>query len=470
MAITALKLPQQIQPSTIAKPPTAPKNLTPPAARSTAGPGKQVNQGKINYGLPTTSKAAFNPSAVPTTVGAFNKEVNQSAEPSYLPQLQQTQADQQQENQLNKIRQTDIGSIYSQETNNTQQAFNEAQQALNAIIAGENSNNTNAQGVLGAALTSAQQPGNASAAMMGMTPAAASETLPYQAAATGATENVANTLGTSAGGELSNLAQGVAGTAEDRASALNQESARHQAEVQTLQSDRDAIVQGIPAAINTAREALIKDMQSAQNSTVQQQLAEKQYGLTAATTKANIQNQTATQKLNATNAATNRETANEQVKMDEQQIQVQSENATTAAQKAKADEATAIAKATSQQQVNAIKFLTSWSQPTKEEIVPAHKVTNPATGASTEVPQQVVKTWARNPQNALNTVMVNYGVGLQEALTLMTTVNTPIGGNKGTVGQWAQNYLNRISGKPEGVTGSVSAQGAKISSLVPKFP
>lgn len=464
--------PSYIKNASFSQPPTPPRNTTPPPAHP-PGPPKPVAApparppAPIRGLLPTGNKTPFNVFGIPSTQGGFNKEVNELASASFQPQLNQNANDVSSENALNKVRSQDIANIYNTENAQAKKAFQDAQGAITNLLTQEKGGDAASQGYLSAALGAAGTPGDQLAGMMGQAPTTNAGTLaPFLAAAAGGAGAVGQNLATQQGNQESQLANAEVTPGYGRQQDATTEAQRHEAQLNTLTGNRNTIIAGIPDAIEKASEQLTKDIQAAQNSQFQEGLAKAQFGETAKVDTANIANQKGSLTLAQRKQAADEQNASAQLKLQAQQIANQA-----AATKVSLE--TALAKATSQQQANAIKYLTTWATPTAQEMLPGgtSKVTDPKTGnvTTTKTGGAInVKTWHRDAGNALETLMTVYGMNLQSALQLMGTVNVPISGGKGqTVAQWAKTFLqrqaaNRSHGVGRGVSKVAGGKGVTL--------
>lgn len=414
-----------------------------------------------NYGYSTTDKTAFNPFAMPKTVGALNAQALALARPGYQPQLQQSAADRQAENVAGQQRAAALKGIYGEYGNQAQAAFNETQQALRDMIASNATGDTQQAGVLNAALNSALGSPNQLGSMMGISGAVTpGEVAPYEAASQGAAAGTGQELKALSGGLLSTTGETVANAALEGAQQRDIESTRHQAALQSNTQSRDAIVAGIPDIIAKARAQLITDLENAQGLQFQQTLASKQFGLSKQTEADNAAIAKGTLALNQVNSAANRAATTRKLDLTAQQIENQRLGIEATAQRAQAVLAQATAKAQGTRQANGIKYLTQWVQPTKQETATT-STTDPNTGATTHGSKLAdPAAWYRNPSDAFNTLTRTYGFTPREAYTLMSGFNTPIGrGANITVAQWAEAHLRALS--PQTPVGNINDRSAQ---------
>jgi hypothetical protein len=340
-----------------------------------------------------------------------------------------------------------LTGIYSSYGSQAQQAFNQTQQALNGIIAANATGDSQSQGVLQAALASATGGQNDLGAMMGIsgTPTA-QEVAPYMSAAAGENAGTGSELKSLAGGLMSTVGAGVSNAALEGAQQKDIESTRHLAALQSNQQSRDAIIAQIPNLINAAKQQLISNALNASGLQFQQKLAQQQLALAQKTEAANASNAAGTLALNKTNSAANIANAKAQLAQNQQVINnnYQIAQQTLAATNAKTAAAlqTTIAKAQGAQEANALKYLTTWAAPTPLEISKTTKTLPDGTvvHAGSIDPTK----YHRDVGAALKTLMTNYGLSLQTALSYLETLTIPIGGNQTmTVAQWAQTFIQR---------------------------
>jgi hypothetical protein len=401
---------------------------------------KPFNPLTSSYGLNLKSKAPFNALAPsPTTQGAFNQQLLNLAQPQYLPQLQDIAGQQGAETSANKMRTSDIGSIYNQYQQQAQSAYNEVQKSLQDIIAQNNPGQGQAN--LSAALQSAQGGENQLSQMMGLTAPPGPGTLPYTGAAQAAQTATQQELNGLASSFLGVPAEQLGNAPLERATELNTESLRHQAAAQGLRTQQSALVEQIPGIIATARNQLIATLQSGQSLQFQEGLAGKQFGLQK---QAQGFNESQTKKSfheTQLNDAANRSSQLATITQNAQALRNQTNNTATATNQA-------IAKAQGQAQANAIKWLQSWLVPSKAEMA-TKTVKDPNTGATTHV--NVLKNpkgWHRDVGSALRSIMKLYGLGENEALSLMEAVggSTFVSGQGGmTIANWAGSFRQRAA-------------------------
>jgi hypothetical protein len=418
----------------------------------------QFNPLTSTFGLNVASKAPFNPlSPGNLTVGQFNKQVLQSAQPQYLPQLQQNAAQISAENAANRQRVGDIGQIYNQYQSQAQQAYNQVQQSLNNLIAQNNPGAS--QGTLMAAIQSAQGGQNALAQMTGQStpPAAGVAPLAYQSGANAAQAATQQELNALAANALTLPGQNLADVGLERATEQNTESIRHQGAIGGFQQARSDLVAQIPGIIEKAREQLVSDMQNAQSLQFQENLANKQFGLSSQQQQFN-QAQTAAQfKETQLNDASNRQAQLAQIQQNAQSLANQEAAAATTATNA-AD------KLAAQTRANVLKDLAVWLKPTAQDLIPTSVVTtDPNTGQRTTTKgSKLSPTWHKDVGTKLRQIMDVYKIPLSEALQLMADAggNVPISGNGGqTVAQWALTFNQRS--QPPARVGSGVTSGAK---------
>lgn len=412
-----------------------------------------------NYGYSTKDKTAFNPFAMPKTVGALNAQALALARPGYQPQLQQSAADRSAENLASQQRATALKGIYGEYGNQAQAAFNETQQALKDMIASNATGDTQQAGVLSAALNSAIGGSNQLGAMMGqsgvVTPG---EVAPYTAAAQGAAAGTGQELKALSGGLLSTTGETVANASLEGAQQRDIESTRHQAALQANTQSRDAIVAGIPDVIAKVRQQLITDLLNSQGLQFQQTLADKQFGLAQQTEKANAAIAKGTLTLNQVNAAAQRANATTQLQQNQQTIDNNRLAIEATAKRAQAVLSQAVAKAQGTRQANGIKYLAAWVQPLKQELVTTSKL-NPDGSTTHGTKLADPSAWHRNPMDAFNQLTRTYGFTPAEAYQLMAGFNTPIGRGAGiTIAQWAEAHLKALT--PQTTAGGINSRSA----------
>lgn len=434
-------------PSSPPKASTGLKSIFPSGTPSTAGVGPSKAAPRpvarpSTYGLDTTSTKPYNALA-PETTGQVNQAILAAAKQQFEPQLQGVQGGINAEDVANKERSQELGGIYGTYNDQAAKAYQDTRDALTQLLSQNASGNAQAEQTLGAALGSANQPGNSLAQMMGVTEPAGSSATPYNLAALG---------GDNAGqNELSSIAAGLLGTAgTERANAgleqaqqTNNESLRHQGALEGFQSQRQAINQQIGPDIQVARTAEQKALQDAATTALQNRLATATFDLGA--NKQAFDQNLATmsfaekqQKDAATNAQGWERLKEGQQRLGQQEQSIQASIDSTNVKTLETE-----AKLSAQQANNVSKTVQAYFLPTKEEITTQTK-TDPKSGATVHSTQINHGAYlARiNPSELVNELTNSYGITEAQALQSLTGITVKYGTAPGpTVGQWAQGKL-----------------------------
>lgn len=407
-------------------------------------PGKAPTQ-QPNYGLNTTSTKPFNPYQAETE-GQFNQSVLAAARAQYEPQLQQYQGDIAAENAASPQRVNALNSIYGAYGQDAQDAFNETQQALNAMLTQNASGNQAAQGTLAAALSSAQAPSGQLSQMMGMTPESQSSPEPYNLAALGSNNAGQNELAQIAAGLMGTQGNNVANVGLEQSQQLDNESLRHMAALQGYRGQEDALAQTIPTDIANQRQTLLTAAQNASTANLQNSLATKEFGLTANNDAANQQlaqeqfgltkqQDQITNDLNWAKVGQGQQGLNQQ----EQEIQ-----ANIASTNDKLIETTSGLQAKAAGNVQ--KIIQGYITPKSTDFVENH-TNNVATGKTTTT-RTISPTWTQSldPKSLLQTIMTaEPQLNRNQALQAMTAVDIKYGYHPSiTIGQWAEQQLNPV--------------------------
>ena len=441
-----------------------PSGKTPGAAPISASDrlANQIATG--TFGLNTSAKGGYNPFATPSQA-SVNQQILQQARSQYLPQLQTIQGNIGAENTANPQRVSDIKSIYGTYGTQAQNAFNQTKNALTSLLQQTRTGDQTAQNVLGAALNSANVPGQTLDQMMGITAPQGAPASPYLAAAEAQGTGVQNELAQAGTGLLGTVGQGITNAGLERAQQLDTESLRHQAALQGYTGQLSALAQQVPSDIATARTAVNTQLQNAATTNLQNRLAQQTFGLnkqqqqfnqeqTAKVNSANIANQGV---QNAQNWARIKQ-GNTQLAQNAQSIQasIDSTNAKTIQSEAKLEAGTAN---------NMAKTIQSYFTPTKEMIYttstksqPKKAGQQPVTTRTTHVNTAAYEQ-AINPAELVGTLQSQYGVSREQALQAIQNQPQFYGTNPNqSVGQWAREQLWYMGVPGYGEAQQISAQ------------
>jgi len=411
------------------------------------------------FGLNTGAKGAYNPFGTQTQ-GQVNQQILQQARSQYLPQLQTIQGNLAAENAADPQRVAAITATYKTYGQQAQDAYNQVRNQLSQWLTQNAAGNQAAQQTLGAALNSANVPGQTLDQMLGITAPPGSPAQPYQAAAEAQGQGIQNTLGQLAASDLGPLGEQISNAGLERAQQLDTESLRHRAAVQGLQGQMSALAQQIPSDITTARNAITTQLQNAATTALQNRIAQETLNLnkqnqaftqgqarqsqafnesqTRQVNAANIHNQNVT---NAQNWARIQQ-GNTQLDQNAKSIQagIDSTNAKTIQNEAKL-QATAAN--------NVAKTIQAYFSPTKEEIYTTTQKSQPKAGSG----QQPVTTRTTHinenqyrqriqPWALVQQLQDQYGISRIQALQAIQNQPQYYQGNSRlTVGQWAKDML-----------------------------
>jgi hypothetical protein len=426
-----------------------------------AAPGVGSFNPNSNFGFNTNDKTPFNIYGLPATQGAFNKMVLAAAQPLFQPQLQAIRTQETNEGNVNVLRNTDINSIYDQYQKDAQAAHDQLKGDLAAIQAQAPSGAATAN--YGAAIQSALGGQNNFAAMTGQPGVdTASAAAPY----VGASEDQAIALqrllnsGDSAALQISG--GNVANVGLERKSQLGTESERHLGQVQQYGQQEQQLAAQIPGIIAKARQDLITQLQAGQGQQFQQNLANKQFGLSAKT--AADQAALDKQKFGETKRVDTANITQGNKQLDQAQQKINNDAAAT-----KAAAATALAQAQGTAQANAIKYLQGALTPSPSDY---HDVTT-TDASGTKRTQKILNNPAGvhyDVGSILETIVTQYGIPLDQALRMMASLGgrTNIRGVGGqTIADWANTYQARVQNRKPGTPGNIGSTVA--SGITNKF-
>jgi len=397
------------------------------------------------YGLNTGASAAYNPWGTETQ-GQVNQQILNAARAQYLPTLQTIQGGVSAEDTVNPQRVSDIKAIYGDYANQATNAYNTLRGTLTQMITANQSQNQAAQQTLGAALNSANVPGQTLDEMMGITAPQGAPASPYLAAAEAQGQGINNTLQDIGTGVLGTAAGQIQNAGLERAQQLDTESLRHAAALQGFQGQMQALAQQIPGDIQTARNTITTQLQNAATTNLQNRIAEQTLALNQSNAKFTQSEQL---KSDATVAANNKETAKE----NWAKIQAANSKAAITNQesidKFNTNTSFKIAGLQAKQKDNILKVINAYLAPTKDEQQTyTNKIyTNvggvqTATGSEKGQKLNEAMYYQRlDPKKLLDQIQVITG-NRTDALKAMSGITTNHGTANGqTIGQWAQDQL-----------------------------